>query len=198
VAIIDWDVHVANGAERIFWDREEVLAISLHQRDWYPDHAGALHATGGPGAEGSTVNVPLPAATTDAGYLLAFDELVAPIVRSFRPDLIMLAAGQDASVFDPTGRMLVSAAGFRTLAERAAQLADEVTGGRIVASTEGGYSPIYNPFCFLGVVEGLAGASGGIPDPFYDDASVRAARAAADDRVRAAVAAVRDAQPRWF
>ena len=198
VAIIDWDVHVANGAERIFWDRDDVLAISLHQQDWYPAHAGALHATGGSGARGSTVNVPLPPATTDAGYLLAFDEIVAPIVRGFRPDLIMVAAGQDASVFDPTGRMLVSAAGFRALAERVAQLADDLTGGRLVVSTEGGYSPIYNPFCLLAVLEGLAGESAGIPDPWHDDATVLAARAPADDRVRAAVAAARRAQPRWF
>jgi acetoin utilization deacetylase AcuC-like enzyme len=198
VAIVDWDVHVANGAERIFWDRDDVLAISLHQQDWYPAHAGALRATGGTGAEGSTVNVPLPPATTDAGYLLAFDEIVAPVVRGFRPDLILVAAGQDASAFDPTGRMLVSAAGFRTLAERVAQLADELTGGRLVVSTEGGYSPIYNPFCLLAVLEGLAGESTGIPDPWHDDATVLAARAPADDRVRAAVAAVRTAQPRWF
>ena len=198
VAIIDWDVHVANGAERYFWDRDDVLAISLHQQDWYPAHAGALGATGGSGARGTTVNVPLPAATTDAGYLLAFDEIVAPVVRGFRPDLIVVAAGQDASVFDPTGRMMVSAAGFRALAERAAQLADDLSGGRIVVSTEGGYSPIYNPFCLLAVLEGLAGESAGIPDPFHDDATVRAARAPADERVRAAVAAVRRAQPRWF
>ena len=198
VAIIDWDVHVGNGAERIFWDRDDVLAISLHQQDWYPAHAGTLRATGGSGARGSTVNVPLPPATTDAGYLLAFEEIVAPIVRGFRPDLIMVAAGQDASVFDPTGRMMVSAAGFRALAERAAQLADELTGGRVVVSTEGGYSPIYNPFCLLAVLEGLAGESAGIPDPWQDDATVRATRAPADDRVRAAVAAVRRAQPRWF
>src|SRR4051812_1640525 len=171
VAIIDWDVHVANGAERIFWDRDEVLAISLHQQDWYPAHAGALRATGGPGAQGSTVNVPLPPATTDAGYRLVFEEIVVPVVRAFRPDLIMLAAGQDASVFDPTGRMLVSAAGFRTLAERAAQLADELTDGRLVASTEGGYSPIYNPFCLLGVLEGLSGQSAQIADPWHDDAT---------------------------
>ena len=198
VAIIDWDVHVANGAERIFWDRDDVLAISLHQQDWYPAHAGALGATGGSGAQGSTVNVPLPPATTDAGYLLAFDEIVAPIVRGFRPDLIMVAAGQDASVFDPTARMLVSAAGFRALASRVAQLADGLTGGRLVVSTEGGYSPIYNPFCFLAVLEGLAGESAGIPDPWHDDATVLAARAPADARVRAAVAAARSAQPRWF
>jgi acetoin utilization deacetylase AcuC-like enzyme len=198
VAIVDWDVHVANGAERIFWDRDDVLAISLHQRDWYPAHAGALRATGGSGAEGSTVNVPLPPATTDAGYHLAFDEIVAPIVRGFRPELIMVAAGQDASVFDPTGRMLVSAAGFRTLAERVVELADELTDGRLVVSTEGGYSPIYNPFCFLGVIEGLAGRSAGIADPWHGDATVLATQAAPDDRVRAAIAAVRGAQPRWF
>ncbi|MEA2292730.1 MAG: hypothetical protein QOE86_369 [Solirubrobacteraceae bacterium] len=198
VAIIDWDVHIANGAERIFWDRDDVLAISLHQQDWYPAHAGALASTGGPAANGATVNVPLPPATTDAGYLLAFDEIVAPIVRGFRPDLIMVAAGQDASVSDPTGRMLVSAAGFRALAERAAHLADDLTGGRLVASTEGGYSPIYNPFCLLAVLEGLTGESGGIPDPWHHDATVVAARAPADDRVRAAIAAVRRAQPRWF
>jgi acetoin utilization deacetylase AcuC-like enzyme len=198
LAIIDWDVHVANGAERIFWDRDEVLAISLHQRDWYPAHAGALHATGGSRADGSTVNLPLPPATTDGGYHLAFDEIVAPIVRGFVPELIMVAAGQDASVFDPTGRMLVSAAGFRGLAERVGHLADELSGGRLVVSTEGGYSPIYNPFCLLGVLEGLAGEGAGIPDPWHGDATVLAARAAADDRVRAAIAAVRRAQPRWF
>jgi acetoin utilization deacetylase AcuC-like enzyme len=198
VAIVDWDVHVGNGAERIFWDRDDVLAISLHQQDWYPSHAGALDATGGPGARGSTVNVPLPPASTDAGYALAFDELVAPIVRGFRPDLILVAAGQDASVFDPTGRMLVSAAGFRALAERVAALADELTGGRLVVSTEGGYSPIYNPFCLLAVLEGLAGESSGIADPWHHDATVLAAQASPDDRVRAAVAAVRSTQSRWF
>lgn len=198
VAIIDWDVHVGNGAQRIFWDRDDVLAISLHQQDWYPAHAGALMATGGPGAEGCTVNVPLPPGTTDAGYLLAFDAVVAPVVRAFQPDIIFVAAGQDASILDPTGRMLVSAAGFRTLAERAALLADELTGGRLVVSTEGGYSPIYNPFCLLGVLEGLAGASGGIADPYHDDPTVLAARAPADDRVRRAIGAVRAAHPRWF
>jgi len=198
VAIVDWDVHVGNGAERIFWDRDDVLAISLHQQGWYPAHAGALRATGGSGAEGCTVNVPLPPGSTDAGYQLAFDEIVVPIVRGFRPDLILVAAGQDASVLDPMGRMLVSAAGFRALAAGAARLADELTGGRLVVSTEGGYSPVYNPFCLLGVLEGLAGESGGIPDPWRDDATVLATQAPADDRVRAAVAAVRRAQSRWF
>ena len=198
VAIVDWDVHVGNGAERIFWDRADVLAISLHQQDWYPAHAGAVEATGGPAGEGCTVNVPLPPATTDAGYELAFDQVVAPVVRRFRPDVLLVAAGQDPSVLDPTGRMLVSAAGFRALAGRAAMLAGEVAGGRLVVCTEGGYSPVYNPFCLLGVLEGLAGTPGGIPDPWLDDPTVRAAGAPADARVHAAVAVVRRAHTRWF
>jgi hypothetical protein len=52
--------------------------------------------------------------------------------------------------------------------------------------------------CLLGVLEGLAGESAGIADPWDDDASVLAARAAADDRVGAAIAAARQTQPRWF
>ena len=198
VAIVDWDVHVGNGAERIFWNRDDVLAVSLHQQDWYPAHAGALRATGGSRGPGCTVNVPLPPATTDAGYLLAFDEVVAPVLRRFRPDLILVAAGQDPSAFDPTGRMLVSAAGFRALADRVSVLADELADGRVVVATEGGYSPVYNPFCLLGVLEGLAGEDGGVADPWYEDATVRAARASADARVRDAVAAVRRVQSRWF
>jgi acetoin utilization deacetylase AcuC-like enzyme len=198
VAVVDWDVHVGNGAQRIFWDRADVLALSLHQRDWYPAHAGALRAVGGPRADGFTVNVPLPPATTDAGYLLALDEVVAPVLRGFEPDLILVAAGQDPSVLDPTGRMMVSAAGFRALAGRVAALAGELCDGRVVAATEGGYSAVYNPFCLLAVLEGLAGEDAGIPDPWADDATVRAAGGPADDRVRDALAAVRRAQPRWF
>ena len=73
-----------------------------------------------------------------------------------------------------------------------------MAGGRLVVCTEGGYSPVYNPFCLLGVLEGLAGTPGGIPDPWLDAPTVRAAGAAADARVQAAVAAVRRAQTRWF
>ena len=198
VAIIDWDVHVANGAERIFWDRDDVLAISLHQQDWYPAHAGALRAKGGSGAEGSTVNVPLPPATTDAGYLLAFDEIVAPILRAFRPELIMVAAGQDASVFDPTGRMLVSAAGFRD-----ARRARRVSRRRAHRRAAGGQhrrrlQPDLQPVLLPRRPRRARRRERRIADPWHDDATVRAARAAPDDRVRAAIAAVRSAQPRWF
>jgi len=198
VTIVDWDVHIGNGAERIFWDRDDVLALSIHLSGWYPEGAGLLEAIGGRGAEGATVNVPLPPAVANAGYLMVLEELVGPVVRAYRPDLIVLAAGQDPSIFDPMGRMLVSAAGFRAMTEWLVELATEVCDGRIVACVEGGYNHMYTPFCVAAVLAGLT-ASGADPiDPFAGDPELRLALAPPDVRLERAVAAVKGAQPRWF
>jgi acetoin utilization deacetylase AcuC-like enzyme len=199
VMIVDWDVHIGNGAERIFWDRDDVLAMSIHQAGWYPEGAGLARSTGGPGAEGATVNVPLPPAVADAGYLTVLEEVVAPVARAYRPDLIVLAAGQDPSIFDPMGRMAVSAAGFGAMAELLGEIADEVCGGRVVACTEGGYSHVYTPFCVAAVLGGLMRRKpGALVDPFEGDAELRLSQAPPDDRLRTAVETARSAQPRWF
>lgn len=198
VLLLDWDVHIGNGAERLFWERDDVLALSLHQHGWYPAHAGDPSSTGGRGGAGATVNVALPPATTDAGYLLALEEVVVPVTRAYRPDLIVLAAGQDPSIWDPCGRMCVSAAGFHALAARVAGLADELCGGRVVVCTEGGYSHLYTPFCALAVLEGVAGRRTAVEDPFAGDPELRAAAMPADDRVAAALRVTRAAHERWF
>ncbi len=130
VAIVDWDVHHGNGTQDIFWDDPSVLFVSLHQWPFYP-------GTGGPGEENeTTVNVPLPAGSGDEDYLLAFDELVAPAVRAFEPELLLVSAGFDAHVDDPLAGMRVTADGFRELARRSAALAP-----RMAAVLEGGYDP---------------------------------------------------------
>ena len=109
VAIVDWDVHHGNGTEEVFLDDPSVLTISLHQDGLYPADTGMLEVRGGRGAN---VNVPLPASTGDDGYAHAFDEVVAPVVRRFAPDLIIVGAGQDASATDPLGRMSVNVRGL--------------------------------------------------------------------------------------
>ena len=108
VAIVDWDVHHGNGTEAIFLDDPSVLTISLHQDGLYPAHTGGLDAAG---AGGANINIPLPAGTGDAGYAHAFDRVVAPAVRAFRPGLLLIAAGQDASASDPLGRMSITVPG---------------------------------------------------------------------------------------
>lgn len=166
VLILDWDVHHGNGTQSAFYDDPSVLFISLHQEEWYPIGMGGLDQRGTGAGLGVTANVPLPAGTGDRGYLAVIDRIVAPLARRFRPDLILVSAGQDASMLDPLGRMLVSMAGFRALGSRIRALADELCGGRLVMVQEGGYSEVYTPFSTLGVLEGATGLETGVPDPY--------------------------------
>jgi acetoin utilization deacetylase AcuC-like enzyme len=153
VAIIDWDVHHGNGTQEIFYADPSVLFASLHQDDLYPKGMGTLEQRG----VGTTVNVPLPAGTGDDGYLYAFEQVVAPAVRRFGPDFILVSAGQDAAASDTHGRMSVTTEGFRAMARATKLLAEELCDGRVVAFLEGGYSLDHLPLCTLAIVEALAG-----------------------------------------
>jgi acetoin utilization deacetylase AcuC-like enzyme len=144
VAILDWDVHHGNGTQDIFWGDPSVLFASLHQWPFYP-------GTGGPGEEdATTVNVPLPAGSGDDDYLRAFDERVAPAVRAFEPELLLVSAGFDAHVDDPLAGMHLTAGGFRELARRSAKLAP-----RFAAVLEGGYDPRTLPVLVRAAADGF-------------------------------------------
>ncbi len=159
IAIIDIDVHHGNGTEAIFAADPAVLTVSLHQDRMFPPDTGGAGVVGeGPGT-GRNVNLPLPAGTGDAGYQLAIDRIVAPVVRDFAPALIIVACGLDASVFDPMARLALTATGFGGVADRLLGLAAESCRGRIVFVQEGGYSPAYAPFCGLAIIEAMAGVA---------------------------------------
>jgi acetoin utilization deacetylase AcuC-like enzyme len=186
VAIVDWDVHHGNGTQEIFYADPSVLFVSLHQDDLYPKGSGTLEQRG----DGTTVNVPLPAGTGDDGYRYAFEQVVAPTLRRFRPDFVLISAGQDAAASDTHGRMGVTTEGFRAMARETKLLAEELCGGRLVAFLEGGYSLDHLPLCTLAVVEALAGLEPSwerdpleldVPTGLGDDAkrAVDAARSAA-------------------
>ena len=196
--VVDWDVHHGNGTQAAFWDDPDVLFVSLHQDNWYPAGWGTVDQVGGPGAEGTTVNVPLPPGTGKRGYLLALDEVVLPIARQFGPEMIFLSAGQDPSMDDPLGRMLVTMSGFREMAERFRALADELCAGRLVGVQEGGYSPRYVPFCTLAVIEGITGVRTGIEDPFTGNSELEQAERDFRPDQEAAVEAARRAQSTYW
>jgi acetoin utilization deacetylase AcuC-like enzyme len=138
VAIVDWDVHHGNGTQDIFYDRSDVLFTSIHQYPFYPGSGSARERGQGAG-EGYTINLPLGAGAGDETYLRLFDQVIAPAVRTYEPELLLLSAGFDAHARDPLGGMRVTERGFAELAERAVTLADELCGGRVVAVLEGGY-----------------------------------------------------------
>lgn len=138
VAVLDFDVHHGNGTQNIFWERSDVLYVSLHQFPFYPGTGAAKERGEGPG-EGATYNVPLPAGTDDAGYQRAFEEEVLPCLGRFAPQLLLVSAGFDAWSADPLGGMKVSLEGFRNWGRWLRELVEEACEGRIVSILEGGY-----------------------------------------------------------
>ena len=121
--------------------------------------------------KGFNFNIPLPMGTGDSGYDLAMRKLVVPTVNSYRPDVLIIACGQDASQFDPVGRQLVTMEGFRRLGEYVRALAEQHTGGSLLLVQEGGYSISYSAFCLHATLEGVLGKSLLQDDPlaFYPD-----------------------------
>lgn len=188
VAVVDWDVHHGNGTQWIYYDDPDTLTISIHQDALYPDDSGTIGERGGPGALGSCINIPLPAGSGRGAYLYAWDEVVAPAVRRFDPDLIVIACGFDASGFDPNARMLLSSNTFRVLTRRAIDLAEQTCGGRLVMAQEGGYSPLYVPLCGAAVVEELLECEPRFDDPgaYLDDLPDQALASHQQERVERA------------
>lgn len=160
-AVVDWDVHHGNGTEAIFLDREDVLTISLHQERCYPPDTGEVSEIGTGAGAGYNMNIPLPPGCGHRAYLDAMERLVLPKLRAFDADLVIIACGFDASGFDPLARMMCSAETYRLMTRQIM----EVTGGRMVAAHEGGYSELYVPFCGHAMLEEMSGSTIRAEDP---------------------------------
>jgi acetoin utilization deacetylase AcuC-like enzyme len=155
VAIVDWDVHHGNGTQHLFEAERDVLFMSLHQFPLYPG-TGALGEQGIGAGLGSTVNFPLPPGCGDPEYAAVFRGVALPILREFRPQVILVSAGFDAHERDPLAEMRLTSGGFARLARDLRALADEVCGGRVVLALEGGYDLDALGESVAGVVDALA------------------------------------------
>jgi acetoin utilization deacetylase AcuC-like enzyme len=153
VAVLDWDAHHGNGTQAIFYDRPDVLYVSLHQYPFYPG-TGALSEVGAGAGAGATVNVPLPAGAAGDSYRRAFDEVVVPAVEGFAPDWLLVSAGFDAHREDPLTMLGLSAGDFADLTALSARL---VPPGRLIAFLEGGYDLVALEASVAACVAGLAG-----------------------------------------
>jgi acetoin utilization deacetylase AcuC-like enzyme len=160
VLVLDFDVHHGNGTEEIFYDDPSVSYISIHQYPAYPG-TGALEETGTGAGIGATVNLPLPAGVGDEGYMRAFDELLAPLVRRFRPQLLLASAGYDAhwtnTAYLSSIRMAVTVTGFGEIVRRLRDWAAELCEGRLAFVLEGGYDPEALAWSVLATLRALRG-----------------------------------------
>jgi acetoin utilization deacetylase AcuC-like enzyme len=138
ILIVDWDIHHGNGTMNSFYDDPQVLYFSIHQYPHYPG-TGRLEEVGSGRGQGTTINVPLGPGPGDDEYTAIFRELLAPVARQFAPDMIMVSAGFDTYHLDPLGGMQVTAEGYALMTKILLELGEELCGGRVVFTLEGGY-----------------------------------------------------------
>ena len=137
VLIVDWDVHHGNGTQEAFYDDASVLYFSTHQYPHYPG-TGWLDEVGKGEGTGYNINVPLPAGTDDAGFIAAFEEILVPAALEFKPEMVLVSAGQDACADDGLAQMRMSVEGFGVLASIVKSIANKC-GAKLAAVLEGGY-----------------------------------------------------------
>ncbi|MEU5940075.1 acetoin utilization protein AcuC [Micromonospora sp. NPDC047548] len=141
VAYVDVDVHHGDGVQEIFYRDPRVLTVSLHETPLalFPG-TGFPDETGGPGAEGSAVNMPLPPGVDDAGWQRAFHAIVPSVLRAFRPQILVTQCGADGHRVDPLADLHLTVDGQRATYLALRALADELCEGRWVATGGGGYA----------------------------------------------------------
>jgi acetoin utilization deacetylase AcuC-like enzyme len=136
VAVLDIDSHHGNGTQGIFWDRPDVLFVSLHgdPNRYYPWFTGHAAERGGAPGEGFNLNFPLPIGSGDDVWFAALRAGIDAI-RSFRPDALVVSLGFDASEHEPLNALAVTADGF-------ARAGEAIGGLRLPTAIvqEGGYN----------------------------------------------------------
>ena len=139
VAIVDVDVHHGNGTQGIFYDRGDVLTLSLHgdPAEFYPFFAGYRDEVGEDDGYGCNLNIPLARDTGDDAFLECLQDALAR-VRAFEPDVLVVALGLDASEHDPLAFLRITGDGFRRIGA-----AIGAVGMPTVLVQEGGYLSEY-------------------------------------------------------
>ncbi len=160
VLILDIDQHHGNGTQDIFYNRQDVLYISLHcnPKFSFPGTGDVLELGKGKGL-GYSVNIPLAFETNDREYLRALDQIVVPIVEQYEPEIILVSMGFDALLGDPYGELGLTVSGFREIGRRIAHMKKKCK-NRVACILEGGYKYSELGKALIAFLEGVEDKSG--------------------------------------
>jgi acetoin utilization deacetylase AcuC-like enzyme len=165
--ILDVDAHHGNATQEIFYETERVLYASLHQDPTGFPGTGFADEVGKGKGLGYTVNVPLPYRTGDQAYLEAFNDIVVPIIRQYKPEFILVSTGFDGHYTDPVASLSLSSSTYLKIFEIMLNLASQFCARRIVAVLEGGYSLSFLGKMATGAIGRMAGISYTIRDKHH-------------------------------
>ena len=157
ILILDTDAHAGNGTSDYFYDDPRVLLVDLHQdpETIYPNTGFADQIGSGEG-KGFTINIPLPVGAGYDSFLLAFEEVVEPVVREFSPQIIIQNCGSDPYKGDRICELGLPLAGFTMIGEKVRKMS-EVCNGKVINLINSGYNRKYLPYAWLALLTGLGG-----------------------------------------
>lgn len=160
IAYVDVDVHHGDGTQFIFFEDPRVLTCSVHEsgRYLFPGTGGLAERGVGDGL-GTAINIPLPAFCGDAPYLRAIEEVIAPAVMRFEPDVMVTQNGVDPHHQDPLAHLQVRMRAFPRLWRVLHDLADQAAAGRWVALGGGGYNVDVLPRAWVLLFAEMTGAA---------------------------------------
>ncbi|EKD34928.1 MAG: hypothetical protein ACD_75C02122G0002, partial [uncultured bacterium] len=157
ILILDFDAHHGNGTQEVFYDTDEVLVISIHQRDLFPFTGKASEAGSGPG-EGYTINVPVFAQFGDLEYTFLLGRILQSVMEQYLPQIILVSAGYDGHRDETISGTLLTTEWYGLITAMLKQYAREVCGDRLLMILEGGYNPVSLEASVLATLDSLLAA----------------------------------------
>lgn len=139
ILILDYDIHHGNGTQDIFYQTNQVLTLSIHERDLFP-FTGRAEETGDDEGAGYTINLPIPSHFSDKEYSYLFGNLVQDVIEQYLPQIILVSAGFDGHRDDTISKTEISTEGFAFFAKALRAFADRYCEGRLMFILEGGYN----------------------------------------------------------
>jgi acetoin utilization protein AcuC len=156
VMVLDTDAHAGNGTAEYCSGNSRILFVDIHQdpHTIYPG-TGFVSDIGGNGAQGHTVNIPLPVGAGNDSYLLAFKEIILPLTREFQPQIIIRNGGSDPHFNDGLTNLGMTVAGFRAIGDKVRELT-EICQGKQIDLIASGYNKEVLPYAWLSLLSGIA------------------------------------------
>jgi acetoin utilization protein AcuC len=167
VLYLDVDVHHGDGVANAFYDRSDVLTISLHQnpRTLFPG-TGFENEIGTGEGKGYCVNVPLPVGTYDQAYMKAFENIVLPLTAAYNPDVIVFELGADALAGDPLANLRLTNNVYAEIIDHLMSFNKPILatggGGYNVENTVRAWALAWSIFCGADRGEDMSHALGGV------------------------------------
>lgn len=156
ILILDTDAHAGNGTAEAFYNENRVLFIDIHQdpRTMYPG-TGYIHEIGENKGKGFTINIPLLPGAGDKSYEHVFDQIIFPIAKEFKPEIIIRNGGSDPHFADGLTDLGLTLNGFKIIGKKVKELADQVCEGKEIDLIASGYNQKILAPAWLSLVSGL-------------------------------------------